>query len=242
MLMLLVLFLASSAGAAGSLTVGGTGDIPPLHFRDAHADLVGFDIDVLREIGKRIGREMKFVVIDDWSQATELLNSGKIDVIASGMSITDERRSIYAMTKPLINNYQAVTVPADSPIKEQGDLSAKTVCAIKGSFVIAEVEKFRGKSGPVAAIKIGGNEFCLLSMLNGEVDAAVGDWVAASYYVKHNPGVFRLLPGNFGEDKTAFGLRKSETGLRDQFDKALADMDNDGTIKTIRERWFGDIK
>ena len=82
MLILLVLPLASSAGAEGSLTVGGTGDIPPLHFRDAHADLVGFDIDVLREIGKRIGREMKFVVIDDWSQATELLNSGKIDVIA----------------------------------------------------------------------------------------------------------------------------------------------------------------
>ena len=235
---LLAFFLANNAGAEGTLKVGGTGDIPPVYFRDVNAELVGFDIEVLREIGQRIGKSMAFTVID-WNQKTELLNSGKIDVIASAMSVTDERQAIYAITKPVINNYQAVTVPADSPIREQGDLSAKTVCTIKGSFVIAEVEKFRGKSGPIAAIKTGGNEFCLISMMEGEVDATVGDWVAASYYVKHNPGVFRMLPGNFGEDKAAFGLRKNETALRDQFDKALADMENDGTMKTIRERWFG---
>ena len=230
-----------TANAEGRLKVGGTGDTPPVYFKDAQSVLIGFEVDVLREIGRRIGKDMEFTAID-WPRKTEILNSGTIDVIASALSITDKRKVSYSITQPIINNAQVTVVLADSPVKEQDDLGTKTVCVLEGSFIIPIVEKFRGKSGPVAAIQTDTNESCLISMMGGEVDATVVDKVTAYYYVKHNPGVFRLLTGNFGEDKTAFGLRKSETGLRDQFDKALADMDNDGTIKTIRERWFGKDK
>lgn len=226
-----------TANAEGRLKVGGTGDTPPVYFKDAQSVLIGFEVDVLREIGRRIGKDMEFTAID-WPRKTEILNSGTIDVIASALSITDERKVSYSITQPIINNAQVTVVLADSPVKEQDDLGTKTVCVLEGSFIIPIVEKFRGKSGPVAAIQTDTNESCLISMMGGEVDATVVDKVTAYYYVKHNPGVFRILPGSFAKDRSAFALRKGEAALRDQFDRAIAEMENDGTMGRLRKRWF----
>ena len=92
-----------TANAEGRLKVGGTGDTPPVYFKDAQSVLIGFEVDVLREIGRRIGKDMEFTAID-WPRKTEILNSGTIDVIASALSITDECKVSYSITQLIINN------------------------------------------------------------------------------------------------------------------------------------------
>ena len=68
--------------------------------------------------------------------------------------------------------------------------------------------------------------------------ATVIKLLAANYYIKFNPGSFRVLPGKLITDKTAFALRKSDAALRDQFDKVIAEMESDGTMAELRNRWF----
>ena len=112
--------------------------MPPVYFKDTQSVLIGFDVDVLREIGKRIGKNMEFQGID-WSEKSVLLNSGKIDIIASALNITDERKTSYSLTRPIIDNGYVAIVRADSSIRELDELSAKTVCILNGVYYIPEL-------------------------------------------------------------------------------------------------------
>lgn len=226
-----------SVNAAQVMKVGGARDVPPVYFKDAQSVLIGFDVDVLREIGKRIGKNMEFQGID-WSEKSVLLNSGKIDIIASALNITDERKTSYSLTRPIIDNGYVAIVRADSSIRELDELSAKTVCILNGVYYIPELMKFKGRSGPPATVITGTNEFCLTEMLKGKMDATVIKLLAANYYMKFNPGSFRVLPGKLTTDQTTFALRKNDAALRDQFDKAIAEMESDGTMAELRDRWF----
>ena len=89
-----------SAMAEGTLKVGVLDDSLPMVFRSAEAEIVGYDVDVLQEIGRRIGKSMQFMVIP-WDEKTEYLNSGKIDVIAGALMVTEERKGLYALTAPM---------------------------------------------------------------------------------------------------------------------------------------------
>ena len=59
--------------------------------------------------------------------------------------------------------------------------------------------------------------------------------------MKFNPGIFRVLSGKLTTDQTTFALRKNDAALRDQFDKAIAEMESDGTMAELRDRWFSTI-
>ena len=87
---LLTILWAGSGNAEESLMVGVLADNPPMVFRDADTKIVGYDVDVLQEIGRRIGKTMQFKVIN-WDQKTEELNGKQIDVIASGLNSTSAR-------------------------------------------------------------------------------------------------------------------------------------------------------
>ncbi len=229
-----------SAMAEGTLKVGVLDDSPPMVFRNAEAEIVGYDVDVLQEIGRRIGKSMQFMVIP-WDEKTEYLNSGKIDVIAGALMVTEERKGLYALTAPVVKKFTEAAIVADSaPMKTTNDLSGKTVCTMAGSSSNATVAGFRGPGGPVAKQSQAPTlEACLVQVAAGEVESAVMDGVTCAYYVKHNPGQFRILSGELSDGQTAFGLRKHETQLTAEFNRALAGMETDGTMKTLGERWFG---
>ena len=237
---LLAVLWAGSASAEGTLKVGVLADNPPVVFRDIETAIVGYDVDVLQEIGKRIQKTMQFKVID-WDQKTEDLNSKRIDVIASGLSITEERQKLYAFTSPVIQNYtQAIIVTEASPIKVQDDLGGKTACAMAGASAAKLVQNFRNSTGQTARLKTAPTmEGCLIQLAAGEVESAVMDGVTCNYYIRHNRGQFRIVPGSLSERQTAFALRLTDKALRDEFNRTLADMERDGTMKTIRARWLG---
>lgn len=238
--LLLGVLWAANAMAEGVLKVGVLDDSPPMVFRNAEAEIVGYDVDVLQEIGRRIDKTMQFRVIS-WDQKTEDLNSGKIDVIAAAFMITEERKGLYAFTAPAVKKFTEAAIVADgATMKSTKDLSGKTVCTMVGSSANATVAKFRGPGGPVAEQRHAPTlEACLMQVIAGEVESAVMDGVTCAYYAKHNPGQLRLLPGDLSIGQTAFGLRKDETTLLAEFNKALAAMEADGTMKSIRERWLG---
>lgn len=105
---------------------------PPMGFRNEKNEIVGFDIDVAREVCNRLGVDLVPQPID-WNSKEQELNTGKIDCIWNGFTITDERKANMEFSDPYVNNAQVVVVKADSPVKTLADLAGKEIGVQAGS-------------------------------------------------------------------------------------------------------------
>lgn len=111
---------ASAPAAAKRVVVGLDDNFPPMGFRDASNQLVGFDIDMAREAARRIGIEVEFKPID-WNAKEAELNGKRVDVLWNGLTITEERKKNIAFTSPYMANHQIIVVASASPVKTKAD-------------------------------------------------------------------------------------------------------------------------
>ena len=113
--MIAVVFTGALVGCADkaatreeTLIVGLDDSFPPMGFRDDKNEIVGFDVDMAKEAGKRMGyKEVKLQPID-WDSKELELQGGNIDVIWNGLTITDERKENMLFSKPYLANSQDV--------------------------------------------------------------------------------------------------------------------------------------
>ena len=118
---------SAAAGAKPTKIVAGMDDtFAPMGFRDDSGKIVGFDIDMAEAISKEIGVPIEFKPIDWASKETEL-NSGRIDCIWNGFTMTPERQKKLAFTKPYMDNIQEFVVLKDSPAQSMADLKGKKI-------------------------------------------------------------------------------------------------------------------
>ena len=89
------------------LIIGIDDTFAPMGFRDENNEIVGFDIDMANAAGEKMGVDIKFQPID-WKTKENELNSGRIDLIWNGYTITDERKEKVLFTKPYLKNSQVV--------------------------------------------------------------------------------------------------------------------------------------
>lgn len=97
--------------AKGSLIVGIT-DFAPMDYKDDNGDWIGFDADMAKIVGEELGVKVEFTEID-WDNKIMELDSGNIDVVWNGMTLTDEVTSSMSCSNPYCNNAQVVVVPAE---------------------------------------------------------------------------------------------------------------------------------
>lgn len=116
----------------GVFVLGLDDSFPPLGFRDENNEIVGYDIDLAREVAKRLGVSFKAQPIN-WDAKEQELSTGNIDCIWNGLTITDERKAILSFTKPYLNNAQIVVVKNDSGINSLADLKGKKIGLQAGS-------------------------------------------------------------------------------------------------------------
>ena len=95
----------------GSLIVGIT-DFAPMDYKDEKGEWIGFDADMARLVGEKLGVEVEFVEID-WDNKIMELDAQNIDVVWNGMTLTDEVKAAMECTNPYCNNAQVVVVPAE---------------------------------------------------------------------------------------------------------------------------------
>lgn len=216
--------------------VGVDGHSVPLTFWDERTKLLaGYDADLAREAFKRAGLEFEFKAIV-WSDKEKELESKHVDAIWSGLTITDERAKIFAFSTPYYKNRQAILVRADSPIHTKADLKGKKIGEHKGS-----------PSGPfIQSLEPSQHEEFLelpdlfAAVLSGKIDAAITDGVFIDYYAINTPGKLRVLADNVPEKGFAVGVRPADTELLAKINKALTEMETDGTAQAIYRRWFGE--
>ncbi len=164
----------------GSFIIGLDDSYPPMGFRDENGELVGYDIDLAKEVAKRLGVEVKFQPID-WDSKEMELTTGKVDCLWNGMTINEERLAAMYFAKPYIANEQIIIVSENSDIKAKADLKDKVVGLQKGSSSYdALMGDAVGKT--VKEVKEYGNNVDAYNDLKaGRIDAFVVDSVVGDY-------------------------------------------------------------
>lgn len=225
------------------LIVGVDDTFAPMGFKDESGEMVGLDVDLAKAMGEKLGKTIEFQTID-WSMKETELNTGNIDLIWNGYTITEERKAQVAFGTPYLKNKQVIITLADSDIRSKADLKDKTVAAQTGSSAVDAIE---AEPDVLASFKNGkpvtyeSNNDVLMDLEAGRVDAAVADEVIVRYYIsKKGEEKFRILEENFGDEEYGVGMRKADTELVEAFNKAYAELKAEGKLAEISIKWFGE--
>jgi len=170
----------------GEIILGLDDGFPPMGYRDEKSgDIVGFDIDLAKEMAARLGVTLTLQPIE-WSAKEMELDGKKIDMIWNGMSVTTERSESMILSKPYLANMQVILVPEGSTIKTKADLAGKIIGVQQGSSAL---DAMNGEPDVVETFasldEYPDNNAAFLDLKAGRIDALVGDSTFIEYMVSH---------------------------------------------------------
>jgi ABC-type amino acid transport substrate-binding protein len=215
----------------GQLRVGS--DIPyaPFEF-GREGDYQGFDVDIVNEIANRLEVEAEFVKTP-FDPIFRNLAQGRFDIVASAATITPERQRTVNFSEPYFPADQSLMVKRGSDIKTVDDLAGKRIGAQLGTTGAAEARKQDAET--VRTYDLVDDAFNALQ--NGQVDAVINDFPVSKYAErsKKDLQVVQRIPTG---EEYGIGINKEDTKLKEEIDKALRDMKEDGTYTRIYKKWF----
>lgn len=229
--------LASNESVKKTFTMGLDDGFPPMGFRDDNNNIVGFDIDLAKEVTKRLNMELVLQPID-WASKELELNKGKIDCIWNGLSVDPARAQAMLLTKPYFANNMVIVVKKDSPIVSKNMLVGKNIGAQNGSTAVKAYErdsiskdaKFNGYENNVLALS---------ELSIGRIDGVVMDEVVAKYLITKTNAPYKTLEQTLAKEDYAIGFKKGNNALAEKVEKAIDEMVADGTFDNITTKWFG---
>lgn len=230
--------------AAGHFTLGLDADFAPMGFTDDNGEIVGFDIDLAKAVGEKMGVNVEVKPID-WDSKDMELSSGKIDVIWNGFSITDERRQEVLFSNPYLSTKQSIVVKKGSDITKKADLAGKKIALQDGSTsedaLKADTATYESV-GDDNISRLKENSQVLMEVDSGRADAAVIDEVFVRYYLQKENLLdkYTVLEEGFDEEDYGVGGRKGDYALMEAINKALDECKADGTTSEISKKWFGE--
>ena len=191
-------------------------------------EIVGVDIDIAKEIAKELGKEL---VIKDVSFDFVIneVKSGKADFAAAGISITPERAEEVDFTMEYTTSNQVVVVKKDSSIKNFDDIKNKKIAVQLGTVADLYVEENYKKATVVSHKKY---LSAVEDVKTGKADCIVMDELPAKAIVAENDNL-KILDGILFQDKYGMIVKKGNDELKDQINKVLERMVNDGTISDL---------
>ncbi|MDH1702145.1 amino acid ABC transporter substrate-binding protein [Comamonas terrigena] len=230
---------APAPAAVTKLVVGLDDNFPPMGFRDEKNELVGFDIDMAKEVAKRANIEVEFKAIDWNAKEAELLGK-RVDALWNGLTILEERKEKILFSDPYMVNKQIIIVKAGSDIKGKPDMAGKTVGAQEGSSAVTAMAKDKELSDKFKETKLfGDNIAALMDLEAGRLDVVVVDEVVGRYLVNKKPDNYTVLADDFGTEDYGVGFRKDDEATRNKVNDVIAEMKKDGKAAEIAKKWFG---
>ncbi|MDE8564545.1 amino acid ABC transporter substrate-binding protein [Anoxybacillus rupiensis] len=224
-----------------TLVIGIDDKFAPMGFRDENNEIVGFDIDYAKAAAEKMGVKVKFQPID-WKTKESELSSGRIDLIWNGYTITEERKKKVLFTKPYMKNAQVVVTLANSNINKLDDLEGKVVGLQSLSSAADALNKNPIKSKIKTVTEYADNVLALKDLKLGRVDAVVIDEVLIKYYMSKEKNTYKLLDESLAQEEYGIGIRKGNEELLKKLQKALDELNEDGTAAEISKKWFGEDK
>ena len=228
------------AQAPKVLRVGTEPTFAPFEFqKEGSKDFDGFDMDLIRAIGKQLNMKVEIQNMG-FDALIPALNAGNIDVAASGMSITPDRQKAVDMSDPYYVSGLVVVVNNDnSAVKSVNDLNNKSIAVQIGTTGADRAAKVPG-----AKVKnFNTNSEVFLELKNKGVDAVIIDKPVAEYYLAQGGGKESAKIVGDSMEAESYGLSlKKNSPLTKEINKAMLDLKKNGEYDKIYEKWFGAVK
>lgn len=225
--------------AKGEMVIGLDDTFAPMGFRDEGGNLVGFDIDLAKAVCEKMGIKSTFQPID-WDAKELELASGKIDCIWNGMSATAEREKSMSLSQAYLNNKIIIMTKSGVTVSAKEDLVNYNIGIQAGSAALEAVkadaayEKIKDKITEYPTY-----DEVILDMQAGRLDCMIIDEVYGSYKNAKLQNIFGTADVDFGDDLYAIGFRKPDSALRDEVNKTISELIENGTAADISNEWFG---
>ena len=221
--------------------VGFDAEYPPYGYKDDNGEYVGFDLDLAQEVCARNGWELVKQPID-WDSKDMELNSGSIDCIWNGFTMTG-REDDYTWSKPYVDNSIVVVVKEGSGIEKKEDLAGKVIAVQADSSGLAALtdEEDNEENLKLAASfsdlqQVADYNTAFMNLEAGAVDAIVVDIGVADYQLESRTG-FVMLDDKIRTEQYAVGFKLGNEELRDQVQSRLDEMVKDDTFDDIAKKW-----
>ena len=239
-LTLSLLLTLCACSRSKKLIIGTDATYPPFEFKDETGQITGVDIEVGREIGKALGREVEFRNIN-FDGLITALRTGSIDLVISAMSITPERRKSIDFSEPYVKTGLAVLVANNSTVQSAADLKAP------GRKIVVRL----GTTGETWArenlkeakiIALDADVSCVMEVVNASVDAWIYDQVSIMNHHAKHPEKTRALLAPLREEVWSVGLKQGNDELKTKVNEVLTRMRTDGSFTKLAERFMAKEK
>jgi ABC-type amino acid transport substrate-binding protein len=220
-----------------TVIVGTNAEFQPFSFKEKNGEIVGFDIDVITEVLKRLNKRMiiKDMPFDALIPETQL---GNVYVIAAGITPTKERAKRILFTQPHLTNDALVIIKLknDNTINSVHDLKGKTVIVNEGYTA----DSFASELKDVNVVRLSSNAVSdgILSLHSKRADAFItAENPTKPYFDLIGNNEFTIIPIEDAQDTSAFAVSKHYPELRDYIQITLDRMEADGTLAALKKKW-----
>ncbi|AZN39324.1 transporter substrate-binding domain-containing protein [Paenibacillus albus] len=237
---------SNSGGAASdkTLIVGTQNDYPPFAYVDDKNVLTGYDVEVLKEVDKRLdGYKFDFAPTS-WDSIFLSLESNKIQMIADQVAKSDEREKKYLFSDPSYFAAQSVIIvkKGRTDIQSLKDLEGKNVGAVAGDSFTLLLEDYNKKNGDKIKLKYSESTSpadILQDVQSGRLDAYVNDPIMSSAIIKKQGFDLDIVGEPVTSDNIAIVFAKDKQGeeLKAKIDPILKAMKDDGTLAKLSKQW-----
>ena len=224
-----------AAAAQDKLTVGANIGNVPWEFQDETGAFVGFEIDLVAAIAERLGAEIETVNIP-FNGLFSAVQSGRIDIATSSITITDDRLQSVTFAQPYYDSDQSLTALAEGP-KSLEEMAGKVVGVDTGSTGDIWATEHQGEYDFAEIRRYEGLSPAMLDLTAGRIDGYISDIPALQYYVvdKPNFSVVERIPT--GEKYSMMFAKDAE--LATQVNSVLDELKTEGVLAGLHEKWFG---
>ncbi len=238
---------ASNAGSNNNtedkqvLKVGTSADYAPFEYVDAAKgeEIIGFDIDLIKLVGEKIGVDMQ-VQDMDFNSLVPALQAGKIDVVISGMTPNPEREKVVDFSDKYNETEQVIIVKKDSGIKKEADLAGKKI----GVQTASIQENLGNEIAKKVDVSVEGRTRIpeiIQDMMSKRLDAGILEGGVAKGYLKTNDQLEAFPVEEQPEDFKAIAVPKG-SDLKDKINKALKELADEGKIQELEEKWLEKVE
>ncbi|MEI5995114.1 transporter substrate-binding domain-containing protein [Candidatus Enterococcus mansonii] len=223
---------------AKKLTVATSGTLFPSSYYNDKNELTGYDVDVIKEVAKRLDLDVEFKEYNVDGQITSV-SKGESDLAANDFSLTGERKKNFILSSPIKYSFDSMIVRKsdDSGIASLEDLKGKKAAGEPNTNYMKIAEKYGAK---LVTYDNATNDQYLTDVANGRTDVILNDYYLQKMSVGALPDIpVKILEGvYFNANFTGFLMKKGNTELSKKIDDTLKEMGEDGTLKKISEKYF----
>ena len=222
-----------------TLVVGIDNTYPPMEYVDKNGKTVGFDIELAKAIGEKMGRKVEFVN-SSWDAIFAGLDADKYDLVISSVGVNKDRQEQLALSNPYLANQQVIiSSKSGKQIKSVEELAGKKVGVQVSTTSNDTCNYYLSKGIDFDLREYDGMTEAFVALEGGSVDCVVTDLVVGEYYVHKNTNKFVKTCDKLTNEPIAVAAKKSNQALIDKINPILEELSKDGTMTKISKKVFG---